>query len=339
MKKLTAFLLCLALCISLAACAGGSDAAESTTGEQTTAAYTAVDINIATLKGPTGMGMAKLISESGKGNASNNYTFTLESDPTHIAALISSGSVDIAACPLNLAASLYKKTNGNVQMLAINTLGVLYIVENGETINNIADLKGKTIYATGQSATPEYILNHILKANSLEPGKDVTIEYLSEHSELTARAVSGDAAVCMLPEPNVTTALAKNNSLRVALDLTQEWNKLSSAKDDELAQGCIIVSTDFAMENSAAIAKFLEEYEASVNYVNSDIDGASALIAEQEIVPSAQIAKAAIPNCNITFITGSRMKSIAQQNLSVLFDANPKSVGGALPDDNFYFSE
>jgi len=339
MKKLTAILLFLAMCISLAACTGNNSGAGATTLEdKTAAAYTAVDIKIASLKGPTGMGMAKLISDAGKGTTANKYTFSLESDPTQVAALISSGSVDIAACPLNLAASLYKKTNGNVQMLAVNTLGVLYILENGTTIKSISDLRGKTIYATGQGSTPEYILNYILTENSLEPGRDVTIEYLSEHSELTAKAASGDADVCMLPEPNVTTALAKNKSLRVALDLTEEWEKLSATDGGKLAQGCIVVNKAFAKENAAAIKKFLEEYKASVDFINNNMDEASAIIAEQEIVPSAQIAKAAIPNCNITLITGEQMKSIAQQNLSVLFKADPKSVGGAIPDGNFYYT-
>lgn len=335
MKRIFAVLLALTMCVSLAACAGNTAETTTTTGQS--AAYKAADISIAALKGPTGIGMAKLISDSAAGTAANNYTFTLESDPTQIVALVSSGEVDIAACPLNLAATLYKKTNGGVQMLAINTLGVLYVLENGKTISDISDLKGKTIYATGQGSSPEYILNYILTENSIKPGTDVNIEYLADHSELAAKAVSGDAAICVLPEPFVTTALSKNSDLRIALDLTEEWNALDSAAGSKLAQGCIIATTDFAQNNAPAIEKFLEEYEASVDFVNSNVEEASAIIAEQEILPSAAIAKAAIPNCNITFITGSQMKTVAQANFNVLYNANPTSVGGALPDDDFYF--
>lgn len=325
MKKTLSVLLAIALVFSLAACTAKQS--EQTT-EPTT--VTPVHMNVATLKGPTGMGMAKLMSDE----ASNtNYSFTLSSDPTEITTGIINGSLDIAACPLNLASVLYNKTNGAVTMLAINTKGVLYVLENGNTINSISDLKGKKIYATGQGATPEYVLNYILEKNGIKDS--VEIEYKTEHSELATLAINNEVSLCMLPEPNVTTVLAKNSSFRVALDLTKEFE---SASGVSLAMGCIVVRNDFLQNNEQAVRAFLDEYKASVDYTNANIDAASEIIASQGIVPSAAIAKAALPNCNIVFVSGAEMKTMAQTNLQVLFDSNASSVGGKLPGDGFYYN-
>lgn len=343
MKKMLCLVCALALVLSFAACGTGggtstTTAPAETTVESTTAAQR-TPVNVAVLKGPTGMGAVKMMADADAGTSANAYTFKIAASPDEIVSAVASGSVDIAACPLNLAANLYKKTSGNVKMLAINTLGVLYILENGNTIKSVADLEGKKIYATGQGSSPEYVLNFILNANGLTPGENVTVEYLSEHSELTALAAAGDADICLLPEPNVTTAMSKNSDLRVALDLTEEWNKVCTAKGtpSELAQGCLIVNAEFAQKNPAAVDVFITEYKASVDYVNVNIDAAAQMIAEREIIPSAALAKKAIPNCNIVCVSGAEMKTIAQQNFEVLFAANPKSVGGSIPDDSLYY--
>lgn len=224
--------------------------------------------------------------------------------------------------------------------MAINTLGVLYVLENGSTINSVADLKGKTIYATGKGATPEYILNYILKANGIDPEKDVTIEYKTEHAELAALAATGKVAISMLPEPNVTAVLKQNKNARIALNLTEEWDKAVAAngENSKLAQGCIIARKDFVEKNPEAVARFMDAYKASVESVNSAPAEAAALVVKHGIMPKAAIAQAAIPNCNITFIEGAEMKDIMSANLNVLFNANPKSIGGAMPGDDFYYS-
>ncbi|MGI6268963.1 MAG: ABC transporter substrate-binding protein [Candidatus Howiella sp.] len=333
MKKGIALALALLMLFSLVSC--GEGGGTSSPQPENTSSAAAVDMNVYTLKGPTGMGMTKLMADSDAGTASNNYHFTLSSAPDEIVSAISSGSADIAACPINLASTLYKKTGGAVEILAVNTLGVLYVLENGESIQSIADLKGKTIYATGQGSTPEYILNYVLEKNGIDPAADVTIEYKTEHSELATLAASGDAAIAVLPEPNVTAALAQSQAgLRIALDLTEEWEKVS---DSKLAQGCIIVRKEFLEANADAVDKFLAEYGRSVTYVNENLDDASALIEQYGIMAKAALAKKAIPNCNIVFLTGNEMEQVARANLQVLFDANPSSVGGALPDDSFYY--
>lgn len=328
--KLTAALLAVLMVLAIAGCKNTDKADETTT----TAAPKTM-LKIATLKGPTGMGMVKLMKDSEAGTAANQYTFDIESDPAVIGPMLIKAEVDIAACPLNLAASLYNKTDGGVQLLAINTLGVLYMVENGTSISSVADLKGKTIYASGQGATPEYILNNILTANGLDPKTDVTIEFKAEHSELAALAVSGSAGICLLPEPFVTTVLSKNKDLRVALDMTEEWNKTGAGT---LAMGAIVVRTAFAKENPTAVAAFLQEYKASVDYVNANHDEAAALIVEKEIVPALDLAKSAIPRSSLTFKAAGEMKTIALQNFQVLFDANKASIGGAIPSDDFFYN-
>ncbi|MGN0544669.1 MAG: ABC transporter substrate-binding protein [Acutalibacteraceae bacterium] len=336
MKRLTravSLLLCAVMLLSFAACAGKTGDSATTTEEPLQADTT--PINITALKGPTGMGMAKLMNDGNE-----QYNFSIAAAATDIAPLIINGEADIAACPLNLAATLYKKTNGQIKMIAINTLGVLYIVENGNSINSIADLKGKTIGATGQGATPEYVLNYLLRANGLEPGNDVTIEYFNDHSELATRIASGKIDIAMLPEPNVTTVLVKNSSLRKAIDLTEEWEKTTEANGEKtsLAQGCLIVRTEFLEAHPNAVKAFLAAYKESVDFVNNNSSQAAQMIADAGIVPSAQIAEQAIPNCNIVYMVSDDMVQTAKANFEVLFKADPASIGGAMPDDNLYYT-
>ena len=288
-------------------------------------------IRIGTLKGPTGIGMVKLMEDT---EANKQYNVELYSAPDAITSAIISNSLDVAAVPVNLASVINNKKSGEFQTAAVNTLGVLYILENGNTVNSVSDLRSKTIYATGQAATPEYVLRYILEKNGIDPDKDVTIEYLSEHSELAALMSSGKAKIGMLPEPNVTAVLTKNEGVRIALDLTDEWQAIGGGS---LVQGCIIVRKEFAENHKELLDKFLEDYSASVDYVNGNVDEAAELVAEKEIVPAAAVAKKAIPNCNIVCITGSEMASLMDGMLKVLYDASPSSVGGKLPESSFYY--
>lgn len=329
-KRIIALVLAAVMLLSLAACSSKTD----TTTPETTTEPVAVnaDINIASLKGPTGVGTAKLMADNDAGTALNHYTFTLSSDPTEVSAGIINGSFDIAACPLNLASVLYKKTNGNVQMLAINTLGVLYILSSDPTVTSIADLAGKTVVASGQGATPEYVLNYLLEKNGI--ADKVTVEYKSEHSEVATLAASGDAKIVLLPEPNVTAAMSQNADLKIAVNMTTEFE---SASGVSLAMGCLIVRKDFAEANKDAINAFMSEYKKSIEYVSTNLDETSTLCETYGIIPKAAVAKKAIPNCNITFISGAEMKTMATENLTVLFNANASSVGGAMPGEDFWY--
>lgn len=301
------------------------------------------NIKIAALKGPTAMGMVKMMADVEEQSAQGtNYEFTIAGSVDEITPnLLVQGKLDIAAVPANMGAIFYNNTNGEVQVLAINTLGILYIVDIGDEVHSVEDLKGKTIYASGKGATPEYALKYILSANGIDPDKDVTIEWKSEHSEcVAALAASGsDSGIALLPQPFVTTAQAQNDKIKIALDLTEEWDKLQETAElpSALLTGILVARTDFVRENPEAVAAFMDAYKASVEYVNANIADAAALIENYNIVPAA-VAEQALPYCNIVFIEGSEMQDKLSGYLNVLMEQNPKSIGGALPDEGFYYS-
>lgn len=334
MKKFLCLLLAALLVVcTFAACSG--NAGDDTTALPTESTEPAVkkDVNIAVLKGPTGMGAAKLMEMNENNEALNNYNFTVATAPDQITGKLVSKELDIASIPTNAASALYNKTKGNVTLIAINTLGVLYILEKGDSVSSVADLKGKTILASGKSSTAEYVLNFILEKNGLKVGTDVTVEYAAEHAEAASQAISGKYDIVMLPEPFVTSALLQNSDFKVKLNLTEEWKKVANA---ELTMGCVAVRTDFLKENPEAVENFLKDYKTSVDFVNSDVEGAAALIEKYDIAKAA-VAKKALPNCNIVLITGEDMKKDASQFLSIIYDFDASAVGGALPEDSFYY--
>ena len=298
-----------------------------------------VDISVAALKGPTAMGMVKLMEESeGDLTESNHYTFTISAAPDEITPAIVQGKVDIAAVPANLAAVLSKKTEGGVKVIAINTLGVLYIVENGETINSVEDLKGKTIYASGKGSTPEYALNYMLKSNGIDPDSDVTIEFKAEHTECVSALEADPDGVAMLPQPFVTVAQLSNEKTRIALDMTKEWEEASKANGSSasLVTGVVIARSEFIDEHPEAVKLFLDQYEKSVAFTNENTEEAAGLIERYDIIKAA-VAKKAIPYCNIVCIKGSDMKEKLSGYLGELYNQNPEAVGGAEPSDEFYY--
>ncbi len=280
------------------------------------------------LNGPTGIGMAKL-SE----NAAYDTRFVGATD--EVVSAVSSGSVDIAAVPTNLAATLFNKTSGGVKMLAVDTYGTLYLLENGTSVSSLADLNGKHVYATGAGANPQYVFEHLLRQAGLEPGTSVEVEYLPEHSELAALVANGEASIALLPEPFVSVAQAKGgDNVRVALNIGDEWR---NATGSDLAMGCVIVRTEFAQAHPELVEQFLKDLDASAAYANSDVDGAAQLCADLGILPNAQVAKSAIPKCSLVCVTGQDAKAAVDGYLNVLHQANPKSVGGSVPGEDFYY--
>lgn len=324
MKKVLSIVLAVLMLLSFAACGAKQ--------EETPAEKTAV--RLATLKGPTGIGMVKLMSDNDMKTAKNNYTVTLCTDPTEVVSGMTAGNYDIAACPLNMASVLYNKLAGKVQILAVNTLGTLYMLSTKE-LSGIAALEGKTVVTAGQGATPEYVLDYLLEKNGLTD--KVTVEFKSEHAEVATLAAAADASddtVYMLPEPNVTSALLQNKALKNVLDLSKAFEDASGVS---LAMGCIVANKDFVSANPKAIEAFLEEYKASVDYTVSDLDGTAALCETYGIIPKAAVAKQAIGRCSITCVVGTDMQKLVTENLNVLYKANPQSVGGKLPGDDFWY--
>lgn len=350
-KKLLPILLVLALALTACAPAAPSSQAPLPAQPDSSAVSPApseapaprpaekIDVNVAALKGPLAIGMVKLIDDAQNGTAPDNYAFTLAGAPDELVGGIVNGTFDIAAVPTNLAATLYNKTEGKIKLAALNTTGVLYLVETGDSIQSVADLKGKTIYATGKGSTPEFALNYILAQNGLTVGTDVLVEYKTEHSELATLLVAGQAEIALLPEPFVTTVLLQNDKVRVALDLTKEWDTATKGASGMSMSG-VIVRQEFLDAHPDAVTRFLESYKASVLYVTdpANLDAAADLVVAQGIVPKPEIAKQAIPRCGIVFEVGSEMKTAVSGFLQVLFDANPQSVGGKLPDEAFYYT-
>lgn len=305
---------------------------EPTKGAEDTAEK--ITMNIAALKGPTAMGMVELMERAEKGEATNNYNFTIAGTADEITANLVKGDFQIAAIPCNLASILYQNSEGKIQVAGINTLGVLYIVETGDSIQSVEDLKGKTIYSTGKGTTPEFTLNYLLSSHGIDPNKDVTIEYKSEATEVAAMLSETEDAIAMLPQPYVTTVQMTNDKVRVALDVTKEWEALNL--DSSVVTGVVVVNKKFAQENKEAVEAFLAEYEDSVTFVNRNIEEASALIEKFGIIKAA-VAKQALPYCNITMIRGEEMKNKVDGYLKVLYDQKPESVGGKLPEEGFYW--
>lgn len=324
MKKLLLFVLITTLCLSAFAMGAKEDADYSVLNP--------TNVKVAALKGPTAMGMVKLMDESKSSSVNgNNYEFKIVGAPTEITPMLVKGEVDIAALPANLAAVIFNSTKGKVQVIAVNTLGVLYICENGNSVNSLEDLKGKTIYSSGKGSTPEYALNFILEKNGLS---NLPIEWKSEHTECVAALLKDPNAVALLPQPFATTAMVQNPSIRIALDLNKEWDKVSP--ESALLTGVVVARTEFIKENKKAVDNFLESYKMSTEFVNTNINEGSRLIGEIGIIPE-KVAQKALPYCNIVCITGDEMKAILPGYLKVLFDANPKSVGGVLPSEEFYY--
>ena len=355
-RKLLALTLSLALTAGLAACSTQAPAEDTAPPEssapaaetQTPAAETAVPyqtVHLGLLSGPPRMGAAKMLAanaeayapvEAGtyEGGTLLRYEVTLGSDPANdIVPRLTNGELDIAAIPTNLAATLYNRTDGGIKLLALNTLGVLHILENGDTVNSLADLEGRTLYATGQGSNPEYVLNYLLEANGLDPAADVDIQWLASE-ELTARMASGDIDLCMLPVPAATTVMMQNSDVRDAIDLNDAWTE--SGAQGTFTMGCLVARTEWLEDNSELVPGILEEYAASIDYANSNPEEAAALIEQYGIVPKAAVAQAAIPQANMVCVTGEDMKGIADY-YQVLFDADPTSIGGAIPGEDFYY--
>lgn len=333
MKRVLSLVLAAMLLVCLlAGCA--SDAPEAV---QTPAvSEEPTTIRVGAMTGPTAMGMVKLMDDSDNGKTENKYEFSLQTEATAFAPALTKGEIDIAAVPANLASVIYNNTDGGIKVLAVNATGVLYIVERGDSINDLADLAGKKIYATGEGATPEYALKYLLKENGLEGDKAPEIQWCADTTEALSYINNDENAIAMLPQPFVTAAQAKVNDLRIAINLNEQWQAVNDGAS--MATGVLVVRTEFAEKYPQQLEKFMQEYASSVEYVNENTEQAAQLIGNYEIV-KAPIAQKALPYCNICCITGDELKECFGGYLSALYDMNLQSVGGKLPDDGIYYAE
>lgn len=328
-KKILAVMMSIAICAaSLAGCA---NAVENTEKEQET-----VEIRIGSLKGPTSMGLVYLMSQSEKGETVNNYSFTMAAAADELLPKMVSGDLDIVLVPSNVASVLYSKTEGNVSVIDINTLGVLYMVSGDASILSMEDLKGRTVYLTGKGTTPDYVLQYLLTENGLT-ADDVVLEYKSEATEVAAVLAENPDEVGVLPQPFVTAACIQNGALSIVIDMTAEWAALQGEGGSSLVTGVTVVRNDFLQENPEAVADFLKEHKASAAYANDNVEDAAELVAGYGIIEKASVAVKAMPYCNITYIDGEDMKQALSGYLEVLYEQDASSIGGSLPGDDFYY--
>lgn len=346
MKKIISLLLSAAMLIALSACgkdAKNADGSEISSGnskpESVSTANISQDLdtkcNIFGLNGPTGIGLAPLMKKASEKKGLLDYSITNVGSNDEIVAKLVNGEADIAAVATNLASTLYKKTNGGIKVLAVNTLGVLTLVSKGEEISSIADLKGKTVYSTGKGANPEYIINYILEKSGLVPGKDVTLEFVSQPTEIVSLFATNEKITAIAPQPVATVITVQDKDAKIVLDMNSEWEKSS---DTKLVMGCLVARKEFIESKPDAVKAFMRDYEESVKTVNSDPDTAAALCEEYGIVAKAAIAKKALPYCNIVFEDGKQMKTDLSAYLNFLYEKNPASIGGELPDNDFYYN-
>lgn len=292
------------------------------------------DVRLVAMKGATAMGLVKYLDEEDK-KEDDEVAFEMLTMPDEVATKLVKGEVDIAAVPSNLAATLFNKTKGQIQVLGVNVTNVLYIAENGDSVASLADLKGKTIYSTGKGSSPEAILNVLLKQAGLSVGEDVTVEYLSEASEVAAKLAATPGAIAQLQQPFLTTVTAKNESVRVVIDMNAEWKK-AFGEDSGIVTGVVVARKEFLEKNANWVKQFLVDYKASVDWVLANVEEAGKMIGELEIVP-APVATKALPHNGIALITGESMQKMLSGYLTKLYETNPKLVGGELPTEQFYF--
>lgn len=314
-KKILACLLAIITIFSVAGCNKGADK---------------TSINIASMKGPTSIGLAKLYDRSDLKECANSYNYSIHGSADAITAGLIKGDIDIAALPCNVAASLYHKTEGEILIAGINTLGVLYVVEKGDTVNSVTDLQDQTIFSTGQGTTPEFTFNHILSMNNTQ----AIVSYSSEATEVISALTNLDSAIAVLPEPYVTIAMNTIPDLRVCLDLTKEWEDIS--ENSTMVTGVIVIRKEFAEQNPDAIEKFFNDYDSSIEYIGENTAGIAALLGTLDIMKE-DIAREAIPNCNVVLITGDEMETKVTSYLNVLYEANPESVGGKAPESGMFY--
>ena len=302
-----------------------------------TSAASGPSVRFMALSGPTGVGAAKLMADH-DADAQNSAiaSYEIVTDNTQVQTALVNKDVDVAAIATNAAAALCAKTDGGIQVLAVNTLGVLYILEKGDTVHSMADLAGKTLYAPSNTkgANPEHILNHLLEGSGVAPA-DVTIEWLTPQ-EITAKMSSSDAGICMLPVPAATALLVKDSGVREAISLSDAWQDLEGSP---LPMGCVVARTEYIQENPQEVEAFLAAYEASIDYISDPANsaGVAALVAQYEFAPNDKVAAKAIPQCSLTFVTGQEMKTTLEDYYTILFQVEPKSIGGGLPYDSFYY--
>ena len=329
-----ALLACTMIFLSGACAEQTSVETDSSGTTQETQTTESIDVQVASLKGPTSIGIVNLINDAKDGNAptENTYEFAISGTADEILPQLINGAVDIAIIPANAASVLYNKTEGDIQVLNINNLGVLYVVSADTTVDSIDDLAGRTVYLTGKGTTPEYVFNTLLDEAGITG--QVTMEFKTEATELAAAITADPTAIAVLPEPYVTAITQKNPELKRNISLTEAWKE---ATGEELITGVTVVRKEFALDHPEMVAEFQALHEASVAAANDDPAATAPLVVALGIVENERVAELSIPSCNLVSLTNAELKSALNKYLTALYNQDPTSIGGTLPSDDFYY--
>ncbi len=303
-----------------------------------------VKASVAVLRGPTAIGMIKLIDEKYAPEGSQ-LEYVMEQSPEVLSAKLLNGELDFATIPTNMAANLYNKGVG-YQIAGVNVWGVMYVVSNGGNISTWNDLKGKEISCTGQGAVSDLVFKYLLMKNGIDPNKDVHLTYIAAPAELAQAAIAGKIQISVLPEPWVTNVLAQNKNLKIALDLQKEWTVLNAPADKKqetekqaYAQTCLVVKKEFAQAHPEIVKQFLSECEQETEWINTHPSEAGKLVEKHQLGLTASAAQASIPRCNLSWADAGKARPAVETFLKVLMNYSPQSVGGKLPDDAFYYQK
>ncbi|WP_313346167.1 ABC transporter substrate-binding protein [Sedimentibacter sp.] len=294
-----------------------------------------VNITIAGLKGPTSIGMIKMIDENALNTDKYNVNYVAESAPDALTGKIINGEIQISSVPINLASVLYNKTGGKIQLMAVNTIGNFYIVGTDD-IQSIDELEGKTLGMSAKGSTPDFAMNYLLNQNNISD--KVELDYAMDHATMAQSVIAEDTKIALLPQPFVTQTIMKNNNVNILVDLNEAW-KIATDNKSQLYTGAIIVNKEFAENNKDFVKEFLKQYESSVKWVLENQKDASLLVEKNEIMPSAAVVEKAIPYCGIVYEPADKVKDGLNEFYKILFDSDPASVGGKMPDEGFYFTE
>jgi NitT/TauT family transport system substrate-binding protein len=288
---------------------------------------------VESLRGPTGLGIAKLAGDNPilPGDFDVEYRFSSAPDVT--VSNVLSGEADIAALPTNVAARLYS-AGVPYRILAVNTLGVLYIVSTDPAIEDLGDLEGRELLVSGRGANPDIILRALLEGRGIDPDEDLAIRY-ANHTEAAQLLLSGREQSALLPEPFVTRVLQQSPGARIAVDIQEEWQRQLGA-GSTIGLGCIVVHNRLVEEEPAFVATFLEEYLASVEWVRSNPEQAGPIVEELGVGFTAEEAREAIPRANLVGLFGVEAYRAIDPYFRALYAFDPASLGGSLPGQDLF---
>lgn len=296
-----------------------------------------VAIRIGVLRGPNGMGMSYLMEENSLDAYETSYQISFLASADKLATRFTRGDLEFATLPTTVAANLYKETNGEIQLLGVNMLGGFYLVENGTSIQTISDLKNLELSSSSRPATAQYVLEHLLEANAIEENEQPKVNYVVDNLKLSSAIVSGEIDIAMLPEPFLSTLLQRNKGLRVALDLSEEWQDVYG--DSILPMGCLVVNKEFALKNPESIARFIQHYKTSVEYVNKNQKEAGLLIEKHKLLNNARQATNSIDRSQITWIDASEVQEDVLKYLEIFLESDKNIIGGEVPDEEFFYQD